>query len=86
MGGTSVQCEHKPIKEKDFELKCYYGNIQPSKSDFGILSTALDKQTYCTNPAIWETTDNKGKAKCSDLMDRKVITDQLDKCAGKESC
>jgi len=36
MGGTSVECVHHPIKEPSFELKCYYGHIQPAKSDFGI--------------------------------------------------
>lgn len=87
MGGTSVECVHKPIKETSFTLKCYYGNVQPTKADFGILSTTLDKQNYCTNKAIWEGDNSKKtKADCTSLMDKTYIQDQLDKCAHKPNC
>jgi len=42
---------------------------------FGILSSTLDKQTYCRDKAFWAVESNKGKANCSKYMNAKAIQD-----------
>ena len=53
---------------------------------FGILSTNLDKQTYCRESAIWDVKSNEGKTHCTDYMDASTITNQINKCNGKSTC
>jgi hypothetical protein len=58
------------------DIKCYDGVMSTSKAKFGIMSTDLDKQSYCLETAIWNTKVNKKStvAHCSDYMNTAEIT------------
>jgi len=68
MGGTGVECSHHSIEEGAFTMKCYDGNMSVEKAKYGILSTGLDKQTYCTSKAINKNPANALQADCTKYM------------------
>jgi hypothetical protein len=73
MGGATVLCEHSIISDKHFTAKCYDGLLSADKATFGVLSTALDKQTYCRNEAVFVNPTNKNKANCTKFIDHTKI-------------
>lgn len=70
MGGTTVACSQHSLSDKKFTGTCYDGVMSTANATFGILSTNLDKQTYCRDKAIWDVKSNTGKANCSKYMNK----------------
>jgi hypothetical protein len=68
LGGVSINCNHEMIKNSKIVLKCYDGVISGHKAKFGILSTDLDKQTYCRDKAIWQKNKKSEVADCTKFM------------------
>jgi hypothetical protein len=75
MGGTTILCEHSIISDKHFTAKCYDGILSADKAKFGVLSTALDKQTYCRTDAVFnvKNTANKNKVDCSKFINSESV-------------
>jgi len=73
MGGANVLCEHSIISDKQFTAKCYDGLLSADKATFGVLSTALDKQTYCRNKPVFDIPANKNKVNCTKFIDHTTI-------------
>ena len=86
MGGSNIQCsqhgltvENNTLPHKttydytSFVAECYNGVLSTDKAKFGILSTELDKQTYCRDKAIWNVTSNIGRANCTEYMTPSLI-------------
>jgi hypothetical protein len=86
MGGSNIQCsqhgltvENKTMSGKttydytSFVAECFNGVLSTDKAKFGILSTELDKQTYCRDNATWTVPSNIGRANCTEYMTPSLI-------------
>ena len=70
-------------------MKCYDGVMSTDHAKFGVLSTSLDKQTYCRSEAVFKNPSNKDFLNCTKYVnpaDQSKIDSQIKACNGKADC
>ena len=73
MGGSDIQCSQHSLSDGLFVAECIHKVLNTTKAKYGVLSTELDKQTYCRDNATWSVPSNKGRANCTEYITPSLI-------------